>query len=67
MNKCFLLLNPEKKFDANQSCRFRETRKRRTFNSKMTFNAFNTFMTFDMTNDMTNMKKWHLNTFNDIT
>jgi len=30
MNKCFLL-NPEKKFGANSSCRFRE---KRTFNFK---------------------------------
>jgi len=33
MNKCFLL-NPEKKFDAESSCRFRELRKNRTFNSE---------------------------------
>jgi len=29
MNKC-LLLNPEKKFGANSSCRFREKRKKHT-------------------------------------
>jgi len=33
MNKCFLL-NPEKRFGADPSCRFREKRKKRTFNSE---------------------------------
>jgi len=32
MNKCFLL-NPEKEFGADPFCRFREKRKKRTFNS----------------------------------
>jgi len=33
MNKCFLL-NPEKNFGADPSGRFREKRKKRTFNSE---------------------------------
>jgi len=33
MNECFLL-NPEKKFGADPFCRFREKRKKRTFNSE---------------------------------
>jgi len=33
MNK-FFLLNPEKNFGADPSCRFREKRKKRTFNSE---------------------------------
>jgi len=33
MNKCFLL-NPKKNLGANPSCRFREERKKRTFNSE---------------------------------
>jgi len=33
MNKCFLL-NLEKQFGADPSCRFQEKRKKRTFNSE---------------------------------
>jgi len=33
VNKSFLL-SPEKKFDVDPSCRFREKRKKRTYNSE---------------------------------